>query len=75
VAKNGLRIFVLAMLGTRVDRGYLTGSLHRQGGIIYFLLALAIIGLVIWVLERGEEQRRAKGRDEREQPSEGPNRS
>jgi len=32
VAKNGLRIFVLAMLATRVDRSYLTGRLHHQGG-------------------------------------------
>ena len=43
VAKNGLRIFVLGMLATRVDRSYLTGRLHHQGGIIYFLIALAVI--------------------------------
>ena len=39
--KNGLRIFVLAMLGTRVERSFLTGKLHHPGGIIYFLIALA----------------------------------
>ena len=57
VAKNGLRIFVLAMLATRVDRTYLTGRLHHQGGIIYFLIALAVIFLLIWVARRSEERR------------------
>ena len=56
VAKNGLRIFVLAMLATRVDRTYLTGRLHHEGGIIYFLVALAIIFLLIWIARRSEEK-------------------
>ena len=54
VAKNGLRIFVIAMLGTRVDPGYLTGSLHRQGGILFFAIALTCIFAVLAVLQRGE---------------------
>ena len=57
VAKNGLRIFVLAMLGTRVDPSYLTGKLHRQGGIIYFLIALSATFLLLWILHRGEEEK------------------
>jgi exosortase len=57
VAKNGLRIFVLAMLATHVDRSFLTGRLHHQGGIIYFLIALAVICLLILVLRRSEEKR------------------
>lgn len=57
VAKNGLRIFVLAMLGTRVDPSYLTGKLHRQGGIIYFLIALSATFLLLWILRRGEVDR------------------
>jgi exosortase len=56
VAKNGLRIFVLAMLATRVDRSFLTGRLHHQGGIIYFLIALAAIFLLISIARRGEEK-------------------
>jgi exosortase len=59
VAKNGLRIFVLAMLATRVDRSFLTGRLHHEGGIIYFLIALAAIGVLIWAARRGEEKHRA----------------
>jgi exosortase len=56
VAKNGLRIFVLGVLATRVDPSFLTGRLHRQGGIIYFLIALAAIFLLLWILHRGEEK-------------------
>ena len=54
VAKNGLRIFAIGMLSTHVDRGFLTGHLHRQGGIVFFLIALAIVSLVLWILRRGE---------------------
>jgi exosortase len=57
VAKNGLRIFVLAMLTTRVDRSFITGRLHHQGGIIYFLIALAVVLGLIWILRRGDEKR------------------
>jgi exosortase len=57
VAKNGLRIFVLAMLTTRVDRSFITGRLHHQGGIIYFLIALAVVLGLIWILRRGDDKR------------------
>ena len=52
--KNGLRIFTLAMLGTRVDPTFLTGSLHHHGGIVFLFIALAGIGCLIWILRRGE---------------------
>jgi exosortase len=55
VAKNGLRIFTLAMLGTRVDRGFLTGRLHHEGGIVFFLIALAIIFALLCSLRKGEQ--------------------
>ena len=54
VAKNGLRIFTIAMLGTRVDPGFLTGRLHHQGGIIFFAVALVCVFAMIWLLKRGE---------------------
>jgi len=54
VAKNGLRIFTIAMLGTRVDPGYLTGSLHRQGGIIFFAIAVTGVFVVLAILQRSE---------------------
>ena len=57
VAKNGLRIFVLGVLATRVDPSFLTGRLHRQGGIIFLLVALAAIVSLLWMLRRGEQEK------------------
>ena len=54
VAKNGLRIFTIGMLGTRVDRSFLTGRFHHNGGIVFFLIALAVIFILLWILRRGE---------------------
>jgi len=56
VAKNGLRIFAIAMLGTRVDPGYLTGSLHHRGGVIWFLIAEGVSILLLWLFHRSEEK-------------------
>jgi exosortase len=55
VAKNGLRVFTIAMLGTRVDRGYLTGKFHHNGGIVFFAIALLTIFALLWALRRGED--------------------
>ncbi|MGA9670822.1 MAG: exosortase/archaeosortase family protein [Terracidiphilus sp.] len=55
VAKNGLRIFTIAMLGTRVDPEYLTGKLHRQGGIVFFGIALIVVFALFWIFRRGED--------------------
>jgi exosortase len=54
VAKNGLRIFTIAMLGTRVDPSYLTGKLHHQGGIVFFSIGLGCMFFVLWILHRNE---------------------
>jgi len=43
VAKNGLRIYTLGMLATRVDPEYLNGRLHHQGGILFFAAALLCV--------------------------------
>jgi exosortase len=54
VAKNGLRIFIIAMLGIKVDPGYLTGRLHRHGGILFFIVALLAMFAALWILRKGE---------------------
>jgi exosortase len=54
VAKNGLRIFTIAMLGTRVDPAYLTGRLHHEGGIVFFAIILLLTFAVLWILRKGE---------------------
>ena len=57
IAKNGLRIFIIAMLGTRLDPAYLTGRLHRYGGIVLFaLIVTAVLGLVFML--RARERKR-----------------
>ena len=54
IAKNGLRIFTIAMLGTRVDPSYLTGRLHHEGGIVFFAIILVLTFAVLWILRKGE---------------------
>jgi exosortase len=67
IAKNGFRIFTIAMLGTRVDRGFLHGNLHRHGGILFFLLALFVLLSLLWLLNRGEN--RSKNYSHQEKPT------
>src|SRR6184192_2817197 len=57
IAKNALRIVTLSMLGTLVDPGFLTGRLHHQGGIVFFMISLAVLVLLLWILRRIEEPR------------------
>jgi exosortase len=54
LVKNGIRIVTLSLLTIRVDRGFISGSLHRQGGFVFFGIALAIEGLLCWILQRSE---------------------
>ena len=56
VAKNGLRIFTIAMLGTRVDPGFLTGRLHHDGGIVFFSITLIAVFILLWILRRTEDR-------------------
>jgi len=64
VAKNGLRVFTLALLGAYIDRGYLTGSLHHQGGALFFAVSLAGVLLLIsffgWIEHRTSTKRSDK---------------
>lgn len=62
VAKNGLRIFTIAMLGTRVDPKYLTGKLHHQGGIVFFAVALLGVFGLLWILRKAEESAQPSNR-------------
>jgi exosortase len=54
VAKNGLRIFTIAELGTRVDPGFLNGNLHHNGGIIFFGISVVAVVALLWILRRTE---------------------
>jgi exosortase len=54
VAKNGLRIFAIAMLTTRVDPAFMTGELHHDGGIVFFMFSLIAVFVLLWMLRRAE---------------------
>ena len=46
----------LSLLSIYVDPGFLNASLHRNGGILFFLLALLILSPVLLLLQRSERQ-------------------
>jgi exosortase len=54
IAKNGLRIFTIAMLGTRVDVRFLTGRLHHDGGVVFFSIALGVLFVLLEILRHAE---------------------
>jgi exosortase len=59
VFKNGVRIVSLSLLAIHVDPGFIVGRLHHEGGIVFFLLALAIFMPVVGLLYRLEIRREA----------------
>lgn len=54
ILKNGVRIVTLTLLAVYVDPSFLTGSLHHDGGIVFFLIGLVMLIPVLAVLRRGE---------------------
>jgi exosortase len=55
ILKNSIRITVLALLAIYVDQRIITnGALHRDGGIVFFMLALLIIFPVLVLLRKTE---------------------
>ena len=60
IVKNGIRIVTLSLLSVYVDPSFLTGRLHHQGGILFFLLALAVLALVLSLLKTSERTVKAR---------------
>lgn len=56
IAKNGLRIVTISLLGAYVDRQVLSGPLHKAGGIPFFGVALVMLAVVLWAVRRGESR-------------------
>jgi exosortase len=54
IFKNSIRIVTLSLLGVYVDPRILESTLHRRGGIPFFLVALSFLGIVLWFLKRLE---------------------
>ena len=52
--KNGIRIATLTLLANYVDPDFLYGKLHHRGGVVFFLIGLALLVPVYWYLRKGE---------------------
>jgi exosortase len=53
IAKNAVRIAVLSWLAVYVDPRFLTGPIHHEyGGMLFFGVGLALMGLVLALLRR-----------------------
>jgi exosortase len=61
VVKNGIRITTLTLLSVYVDPGFLYGRLHRQGGFVFFLIALLILLPVFLWMEKSDKLRKPVG--------------
>jgi exosortase/archaeosortase family protein len=54
ILKNGVRIVTLTLLASYVDPGFLYGKLHREGGVVFFVLGLLLLAPLVWILQRSE---------------------
>ena len=59
ILKNGIRIVTLTLLALHVDRQFLVGRLHNDGGVVFFLVSVALLTLVLAFLRRSEVHRTA----------------
>jgi exosortase len=62
LVKNGIRIATLTLLANYVNPEFLYGRLHHQGGVVFFLIGLALLLPVFWYLRRGEVDSVAKAK-------------
>jgi exosortase len=54
ILKNGIRIATLTVLANYVDPSFLQGSLHHEGGVVFFLIGLLLLVPVLHLLRRAE---------------------
>jgi exosortase len=54
--KNGIRILTLSLLANYVDPRILESSLHREGGIPFFIVALLLLAPILFFLRRSEKK-------------------
>ena len=60
IVKNAIRIVALTLFGVYVDPRILDSTLHQRGGIPFFIVALSLLGVVLWFLVRSESRRALK---------------
>ena len=54
LVKNAIRIVTLTLLAVHVDMGFLTGNLHREGGIVFMMIGLVLLYPLLVFLIRSE---------------------
>lgn len=59
ILKNGVRIVTLTFGAIYIDPSFLTGPLHHDGGIVFFLIGLVMLIPVVALLRRGDDLPRA----------------
>ena len=56
ILKNAIRIVTLSTLALYVNPGFLSGRLHHQGGIVFFLIALLMLIPIVVIMRRFERR-------------------
>jgi len=54
ILKNGIRIVGLTLLAVHVNPSFLTGQLHHEGGIVFFVMALVMLEPLFYLLRKSE---------------------
>ncbi len=57
ILKNAIRIVALSLLTIHVNREFMVGRLHHEGGIVFFLMALAVLSPLFSLLRKRELRR------------------
>jgi exosortase len=55
LVKNGIRVATLSLLGAYVNMSFINGSLHRKGGIVFFLIALVLLFGGMFIIKKVEK--------------------
>jgi exosortase len=63
VLKNAMRIVALSLLSVYVNPSFLHGDLHRDGGLLFFILGLAMIFPLFYWLLKEERKPQPEGRE------------
>ncbi len=64
--KNAIRIVTLSTLALHVNPGFLNGRLHHQGGILFFLIAVAMLVPIVVLMRQSEAERVVERPSERD---------
>jgi exosortase C (VPDSG-CTERM-specific) len=58
ILRNGFRILVIGLLCVHFGPQMIHSVIHRRGGPLFFVLSLIPLLLILWLLRKGDEQRR-----------------